>query len=952
MRKALVLFCCLVALALSCEPEEGGGSREAILFDFEKGSEGWAGNPWKGGKCLFEISEDARFGTQALRGWYDGTPKKDGGNIISPFLPEDAKWRKQNWGAISLWVKGDGSASGIRFILEDDGKKYNTFSKGIPLDSKKWQRFSFPLRTFWNRGKRKIHVAGFKRLYFGGTPKQSFTVDRIAFEAPHYEVPLEADKKAKLPFETPDVLEYGPGQYGIRLIPLEIPPEPTAEVKLVLRTKEGARAEKKFKAVLGAGRDEVTLPMALKIKKDTTVTLDVSARGASGKEYSARYPFPAFVRRPMPKKPYLGICPLPKEMRPRDGTFAITAKTKIIANASKSRELAYCLDILRAELKKWYGLDLATATDSGRTDAIVLQLTDVDLPKEGYGLSVTKERATILAKEPRGLYYGIQTLLQAIADSTEVASRPQVKCVEIRDWPSLSVRSARIGLPTDKWGWPHDPTVNVDDFTAFLYNTMARLKQNTLILEMGHGYRFESVPKIGAKHAWGRKELEKIRDFCKRHFIEIIPCVNSMGHTSWFLLGHPELRWHDDLNMLCTCNPKSYELMTKVYDELIDIFKPRTFHIGMDEVRWRGGRNPKKIKPCGCDKVPTWEQYGRWVKKLHAHLKKRGVRTMMWGDMLLDGHNGGPPFFTKRAIKDIPRDVIIANWSSSVAPRSDFTLNKECGFTVIEANSSGVNVVNSPYVIGNMFGVWNKTPWLSQRDKPGSQNYTYLGILQGGEFSWNLNRSDKDVSKRRAVEYLRSREGSLLKQLAMQPELRAGRDMQPINIAGGERVNVTGINFRILSESKCIRLTAGKQSTVPFSGKAATLYFLHCDELPAGGKKMKSFWDRWKKIENIYGIPLGRYEMVYDDDSVVSLPIKHSWNILPRRMVRTLPYAYRVVGTLHLPGDSAEESNALYVAQWVNPRPEKTIKEIRMIAGDTEATICLFAITAKSVSVE
>ncbi|MEW6355580.1 MAG: glycoside hydrolase family 20 zincin-like fold domain-containing protein [Planctomycetota bacterium] len=951
MRKTLVLCCCLITLVLSCEPE-GGGPREAILFDFEKGSEGWSGNPWKGGKCLFEIMNDARFGKQALRGWYDGAPKKDGGNIISPYLAEDAPWRKRDWGVISLWVKGDGSASDIRLILEDDGKEHSTFSTGIPLDGKEWRRFSFSLRTFWNRGKRKINMAGFKRLYFGGEPKQSFTVDRIALEAPHSEVPIEIVEKGDLPFAAPAALEYGPGQYGVRLIPLEIAPEPTADVRLVLTTLEGKRVEKKFRASLDAERDEATIPMSLKIAADTTIMLDVAAKCASGKEYSAKYQFPAFVRRPMVERPYLSICPLPKEMRPGDGIFAITTKTRIVANAPKDEKLTYCLDVLRAEMKKWHGLDPAVAADGDKTDAIVLVLTNIDLPEEGYGLSVTPERLAILANDHRGLYYGVQTLLQAIADSTEIPSRPQVKCVEIRDWPDLAVRSARIGLPTDKWGWPHDPEVNVADFLDFLYNTMARTKQNTLVLEMNHGYRFVCAPKIGAKHAWGRKELETIRDFCKRHFIEIVPCVNSMGHTGWLLLGYPELRWHDGLDMLCTCNPQSFELMTKIYDELLDIFHPRLFHIGMDEVRWQGGKDPKKIKQCDCDKVPTWEQYGRWVKKLHGHLAKRGVRTMMWGDMVLEGHNGGPPFFTKRAIKDVPRDVIIANWSSSLAPLSDFYLNKECDFEVIEANSAGVNVANSPYVIGNMFGVWNKTPWLSQHDEPGSQTYTYLGIVQGGEFSWNLNRSDKDVSKRNAAEYLRLREVSLLKQLAMQPELRAGKEMQTIDIAGGERVTVSGIDFRVLPEDKCVKVAAGAKSVIPFNGKAAVLYFLHCDEPPADEKAMATFTDRWKKIENIYGIPLGRYEMVYDDDSAESLAIKHSWNILPRRMVRTLPYAYRVVGTHHLPGDSAEESNALYAAQWVNPHPGKTIKEIRMIAGDTEAAICLFGITARNVLLE
>ncbi len=81
MKKLIGASLCLIALATSCEVKSAV-PREAVLFDFEAGAEGWTGNPWKGGKCLFEVTDDARFGKQALRGWYDGSPKKDGGNII------------------------------------------------------------------------------------------------------------------------------------------------------------------------------------------------------------------------------------------------------------------------------------------------------------------------------------------------------------------------------------------------------------------------------------------------------------------------------------------------------------------------------------------------------------------------------------------------------------------------------------------------------------------------------------------------------------------------------------------------------------------------------------------------------------------------------------------------------------------------------------------------------
>jgi len=865
-------------------------------------------------------------------------------------LADDAAWREQEWGRLSLWLKGDGSASRVTLVLEEDAKEHPTFSKAIPLDSREWRRFSFSLRTFWNRGKRRIKPAKLRRLYFGGTPAQSFTVDRIALAESHREIPLErVESKGELAFADPDLLELGPGRYALRLIPPPQPAESSVRVTLSLVAEAGGRkATRTLNLPLAPGCDEATASLNLPVERDTDVDFRVRVRGASGKEGSMHSRFPTFARQPLAATPHLAICPLPKEMKPGEGAFLLTPDTRIAAPPSPSRELRCCVELLQAELEKWYGLVLEAGADAGARNSVVLELRDVGLPAEGYQLDVTPGGVAIRGRDCRGLYYGIQTLLQAIADSTAAPHAPMAKCVEIRDWPSLPTRSAMIILPVDKWGYPHDPNVKVEDFLDFLYNTLARHKYNTLVLNMRHGYRFECAPKTGAKHAWGRAELERIRDFCARHFLEVIPNLNSMGHMGWLLYRHTELRWHDDMNMLCTCNPKSYEILTSAYDELIDIFKPRVFHIGMDEVRWRGGKQPEKIKSCACDSLPTWEQYGRWAKKLHGRLKQKGVRTMMWGDMLLVEHGGGPKFFTSRALPGLPRDILIGNWSAGVAPKGNFFFNQECGFpAVLQANSFGVNADQSPYLTGNMFGVWNKSPWLSQRDRPGSQNFCYLGLIHAAEFSWNLNRTDEDVAKRVHSKYFDLREASVLRTLALQPEPNAGKDMTPLDLGNGEPISVSRIDFRRPAAGAPVRLAAGESKSIPFGGAAASLYFLHAEELPDEGEQAETFRNRWQKAENVWGIPVGRYEIVYDDGSLEAAPIKHTWNILPQRMVRTLPHAYRVIGTHRLPGDARDAANALYAAQWVNPHPEKRIKEVRMVCGDTEAVLLLFGVTAR-----
>ncbi|MBI3922999.1 MAG: hypothetical protein HY318_16375, partial [Armatimonadetes bacterium] len=100
MRRKLVLLLFLVASCFTGIAHAEDRPLRVRLFDFETGVTGWLGNPWGGGKCGAEPSLDAKFGDGALRGWYADVEK--GANVICPYLPEDAAWRKSPWGGISF----------------------------------------------------------------------------------------------------------------------------------------------------------------------------------------------------------------------------------------------------------------------------------------------------------------------------------------------------------------------------------------------------------------------------------------------------------------------------------------------------------------------------------------------------------------------------------------------------------------------------------------------------------------------------------------------------------------------------------------------------------------------------------------------------------------------------------------------------------------------------------
>lgn len=139
--------------------------------------------------------------------------------------------------------------------------------------------------------------------------------------------------------------------------------------------------------------------------------------------------------------------------------------------------------------------------------------------------------------------------------------------------------------------------------------------------------------------------------------ITVLPLFNSYGHNTLIPAQYPEVSALEDDGRpsktgFCTSNPKTYELLFTIYDEIIDRYlKPNnvdSFHIGMDEV-WDGialnaediYRNRSTWCRCpACKKKTHIELYINHALKLITHLKERGMKNIyMYNDMLKFGND-------------------------------------------------------------------------------------------------------------------------------------------------------------------------------------------------------------------------------------------------------------------------------------------------------------------------
>ncbi len=186
-----------------------------------------------------------------------------------------------------------------------------------------------------------------------------------------------------------------------------------------------------------------------------------------------------------------------------------------------------------------------------------------------------------------------------------------------------------------------------DEHTALLKESGV----NTLVIDIGEAMRYESHPEIAVKGSWDhdtmRAEIERLRGMG----FELIPKLNfSACHDVW--LGEYS-------RMLSTS--VYYNVCRDVINEVCEVFKPRHFHIGMDE---ETARNQVNLDYC------VVRQHDLWWHDLYFLIdcvEKNNARPWIWADY---GWNNAETFFAK-----MPKEVVQNNWYYSADFNTD-TMNE------------------------------------------------------------------------------------------------------------------------------------------------------------------------------------------------------------------------------------------------------------------------------------
>ena len=241
----------------------------------------------------------------------------------------------------------------------------------------------------------------------------------------------------------------------------------------------------------------------------------------------------------------------------------------------------------------------------------------------------------IEASDPRGLFYGAQTLRQLITSASGSRSVPNV---EIRDSPRFRWRGLLIDLGRHFFG---------KQVLFKVIDEMAAYKLNVLKLHLTdyEGWRVEipAYPKLtqvgslvdGKPQYLSTADVHEVVQYAAERHIIVVPEIEMPGHAGAAARSYPEY-FNPGGSAFNPANPKTYDFIREVLTEVARLFPAPYLDFAGDEVgeeMWKGMADVDRLKAeQGLKTNQDIQAY--FGRKVVGIIKSLGKRPMAWDEQV------------------------------------------------------------------------------------------------------------------------------------------------------------------------------------------------------------------------------------------------------------------------------------------------------------------------------
>lgn len=232
--------------------------------------------------------------------------------------------------------------------------------------------------------------------------------------------------------------------------------------------------------------------------------------------------------------------------------------------------------------------------------------------------------------------------------------------------------------------------VNKKEALFEIFEYMALMGLNMFMLYTEDTYKMEKYPWFGyLRGGYTKDELKEIDDYADIFGIEIIPCIQTLGHLEAYLRWPAASNVKDSESVLLAGADETYELIEEMLKTTRECFRSDRIHIGMDEAFGIGTGGWLKHNP----PTPTKDIMSMHLKKVCTLTQKYNYHPMIWSDMFfrLSGCTGEYELgaaIPENLKTELPEDIEMIYWDyvmeddkvNDIIIKKHFEMQRPVGF--------------------------------------------------------------------------------------------------------------------------------------------------------------------------------------------------------------------------------------------------------------------------------
>jgi len=206
--------------------------------------------------------------------------------------------------------------------------------------------------------------------------------------------------------------------------------------------------------------------------------------------------------------------------------------------------------------------------------------------------------------------------------------------------------------------------MTVEHFKGWLLR-LALMGYNMAMLYTEDTYELPDEPYFGyMRGPYTAEEIRELDDYAKKLGIELVACIQVLGHMEQILQWAAYQPVKDTRNVLLVNEPKTYELIEKMIAFWSRTLSTERIHIGMDETHDLGRGRFMDIY--GYER--GFDIFNRHLGRVGEICEKYGLRPMIWSDMYFRLGNSRQDYYAPETVipddvkRQIPANVDLVYW--------------------------------------------------------------------------------------------------------------------------------------------------------------------------------------------------------------------------------------------------------------------------------------------------